>query len=689
MVFTINTKINSTAVSANDEFGSSVYIDGYYAVVGSPQENSGRGSIFIFKKREDGTWSFLKKFISPVSSENNFFGYRVAIQKNYIIVGEYGSNSSTGTIHFFRRLVEDEWVYISSQISPNNSVDDEFGKSIDIFNDYVVVGSPGSNSGQGLAYLFEIVNNILVLRKTFIVADVENNDNVGSDVTVNSNFVIVGSNGKNNNQGIIYVYYKDQGGEDQWGLFDSIISSDISDNDDFGISVSMDNDYLVVGSSNKTSENGEQFAGAVYIFKFITDQWYEIKKIVGKAETSSYEGNNFGSSVFIKGDYLVVGSPGARNSRGVVDIFYRKRGWQYIEKVVSSDGVSGDNFGVSVSIDNEDIIIGASLHDTSSVINSGAAYLFTNSTTVLRLGQEFNVNRKYVPSKASLYLKRVGNNLANYWTIYNDRKNVIDATNFYNLDQKLNKIIFDDRVDGYTGNGYMALANEPTLSILGGTSIHFGILEYPIKAAASDVFDIWLRCRSEESNTFQADILLDNIVVHQINDTVVESEWTWINRRIVLPDTKEHVFGIRLKEKGVILDKIYLDAEIIDEYEGESNTYYAYADGPFYTESPYLTLHLKVYHCKYDEYVLPDFSVPTAPLFIYDYKTTIEEVVHDDWYNFNINILDSRLGWDDTFDFYGNYFLVLSITGYSDTNLVFWQIVDNDEYMSLSSAIRI
>ena len=295
-----------------------------------------------------------------------------------------------------------------------------------------------------------------------------------------------------------------------------------------------------------------------------------------------------------------------------------------------------------------------------------------------------------------MYLKRIGDNSADYWIIYNDRRNVIDATNFSNLNQKSNKVIFDDRIRGYTGNGYMALANESPLPILENSSSNFGILEYPIKARFSDTFDFWIRGQSTGSTTFEADILIDGSITAQIRETVIQEQWLWFRKSIVIPDTKKHVLGIRLKEKGNLIDKIYVNVETIDEYYGELNRYNAYGEGPSYTTSPYLTLHLKVYNSgafvdEYDEYISSweSSSVPVSPLFIYDYKTTIEEVVQDDWYNFNTRILDRRMGYTHSFDFYGNYFLVLSITGRTDVNSISWQLVDNDEYMNLPSAIRV
>ena len=702
MVFILNTTSYSSSPALDEEFGFSVDTDGYYAVVGAPLKDSGRGAVYIFKKQDSGTWAFSRQLLSSNPQVNSFFGYDVAIDKNYIVVGQYGYDNggfvNAGAISFFRRTWGDKWNQEDFIVSPISSANEEFGKSVDINDNYIVVGTPGSNSNKGRAYLFEIESDYnLTQLSSFSEITSTLTNYAGYSVAVNSSFVSVGAIGNDNGKGIVHLYYKDQGGEDNWGLYDSLVASDGVNNDAFGSSISMSGNYIVIGAPDKMHSDGSAFAGAVYIFKFIEDQWYEIKKIVGYGETSTYESNNFGKSVYINNDYIIVGSPGARSSRGIVDVFYRKKSWDHLEKIVFAGGNSGDNFGCSVAMSDYDktIIIGAYAGDTPSVTDSGAISFYGDSTTTLRLAQEFSVNRNYVPTKASIYLKRIGNNLSDHWTIYNNIKNVIDATNFSNLTQRTNKIIFDDRISGYTGNGYMALANEDPLEIIGSSSNNFGILEYPIRAASADTFDLWIRCQSSESSIFESDILLDNHIISQINETVVEGQWEWVRKRIVIPDTREHILGIRLMGKGNLIDKIYLDAEDVDEYLGQENLYIPVGEGPSYTISPYLTLHLKVYSTsiedEYDEYTpsWQSFSVPVSPLFIYDYKTTREEVIQDDWYNFNIRILDSRMGYSNSFDFYGNYFLVLSITGRSDINSILWQLVDNDEYLSLPCAIRI
>ncbi len=290
----------------------------------------------------------------------------------------------------------------------------------------------------------------------------------------------------------------------------------------------------------------------------------------------------------------------------------------------------------------------------------------------LRLAQEFSVDGEFLPSKVTVYLKRSGNNSNNYWPILKYRKNVIDATNFSTITSTDNKVYFSDIINRFTGNGYMTLDRGPDPSIETNSSA-YSIINYPIRAIEADTFYFWMRVTSTESNNFQAEILIDGNISKTIN-TVVNNpsgdDWGWVSTTIVLPDTSEHILGIRIKENGGAIDKIYMDINDITPYD----------IGPDYSLSPYVTVHMKVYESN---------EKPTNQLFIYDYKNTIEDIIIDDWYNFNIKVMNGDYGYTKDSDFSSSYFLVMSTSGGNFDNFITWEMVSNDEYLSLQSAIRI
>ena len=102
-------------------------------------------------------------------------------------------------------------------------------------------------------------------------------------------------------------------------------------------------------------------------------------------------GDQFGWSVAIDGDTMVVGAYEKDSGKGAVYVFTRNTagnitsGWTQRAKLTASDGSANDNFGHSVSIDGDTVVVGAPEEDYSIaphqiVVNCGAAYVFTRDT---------------------------------------------------------------------------------------------------------------------------------------------------------------------------------------------------------------------------------------------------------------------------------------------------------------------
>ena len=274
----------------------------------------------------------------------------------------------------------------------------------------------------------------------------------------------------------------------------------------------------------------------------------------------------------------------------------------------------------------------------------------------VRLAQIFDMSDG-VPTKASLYLKRVGANGGLVFDL-SDGSFVIDATNFSELTQDDNKLAFDDRISGYTGNGYL-IAQQ--LSFSGD----WGRATYPIRTDNPGKKNLYLRVQSQVG-VFRASIFIDGERVVQLATAVAGPTWTWITTSFVLPDTETHDLSIRIEDHESAVDKVYIDEATASPT----------GDGPDYSVSPFVTLHLQVYEAT--------SSSPTDPLFVYAYKTTLAEVTIDDWYNFGIAPLDGS-----TAPYSGWYALVLSSTGSHPGNFVLWELVDNDEYLMLPSALKV
>src|SRR5258708_29406874 len=153
-------------------------------------------------------------------------------------------------------------------------------------------------------------------------------------------------------------------------------------NDWFGISIAVSGNTVVVGDFDA---NIETF-GAVYVYVKPSTGWANMTQVAKL--TSSDNGEGFGTSVAINDNVIVVGAANTSNFHalspgpGAAYVFVKPvGGWTdatETAKLTASDGQPGDAFGVSVSVSEPTIAVGA-FFATDSAGNSfpGKAYRFT------------------------------------------------------------------------------------------------------------------------------------------------------------------------------------------------------------------------------------------------------------------------------------------------------------------------
>jgi len=142
----------------------------------------------------------------------------------------------------------------------------------------------------------------------------------------------------------------------------------------FGQSVALSGDTALVGAPRSDT---------VYVFTRSGTVWSE------EAQLRAADGSQnaqFGSSVALLGDTAVVGARyatvGSNALQGAAYVFTRTAGvWTQQAVLTADDGAEGDQFGNSVALEGDTVLVGAWLADwgDSASTNRGAAYVFTGS----------------------------------------------------------------------------------------------------------------------------------------------------------------------------------------------------------------------------------------------------------------------------------------------------------------------
>ncbi len=368
-----------------DEFGKTVSISGDWAIVGAPMyddgDNANSGSAYIFKRDPDsGIWTEEIKLISSDTAAFDRFGFSVSISGVTAIVGAYYDGSNSGSAYIFQ-LDGGNWVEQGKLTASDAANADEFGISVSIDANIAVVGARGDDdrgNGSGSAYVYvkplsgwEDDNTETVKLRA---SDGLAGDQFGYSVAVSGNTVIVGAFSDDdpvNGSGSGSAYIFQEGAP--WLQKAKLTASDAEAFDNFGSSVAINGDTAIVGAWG--NDDAGTNSGSAYIFEKPGASWVDSTESVKIVASDATEGIAFGYSVGISSDLVIVGAHARRS--GCAYVFHRN-GFEWNEELKLTDldgGSFGDQFGFSVSIDQDTVIAGAN-NDNPGGDRSGSAYVY-------------------------------------------------------------------------------------------------------------------------------------------------------------------------------------------------------------------------------------------------------------------------------------------------------------------------
>jgi hypothetical protein len=349
---------------------------------GDDDSGANSGSAYIFARNGDNWTEMAKLIAGSEGGPGDGFGRSVSISGNYVIVGAYGDDAkgaNSGSAYIFVRSGND-WKTVDKLLATDGAAGDYFGQSVSISGDYAIVGARfdddnGYNSGSAYIFVRNGGNWTEIAKLT--ASDGAAGDNFGFSVSISGDYVIVGAYGWYYTAGTAYIFEKPSGGWTDMTETAKLSRSGGIIGGYFGVSVSISGDYAIVGAP--WDYGSVSSSGSAYIFMRSGGNWTEIAEL---AASDGASGDQFGQSVSICGGSAIIGANWDDNSSGSAYIFMLSRhsgNWNEMAKLTASDGTVGDNFGQSVSICGDDSIVGAALDAHSGTI-SGSAYLFKKST---------------------------------------------------------------------------------------------------------------------------------------------------------------------------------------------------------------------------------------------------------------------------------------------------------------------
>jgi hypothetical protein len=327
----------------------------------------------------------------------------------------------------------------------NTGYQDHFGQSVAVSGDTVVVGAPsegsqstgvngdqGDNSAgySGAVYVF-VRSGATWSQQAYLKASnteggISDGDQFGRSVALSGDTVVVGARGEDSNavgvngdqndnnasySGAAYVFVRNG---TTWSQQAYLKASNTDAWDEFGGSVAVSGDTVVVGAERESSgatgvdgaqgDNGTTYSGAAYVFVRYGTSW--LQQAYLKASNAGVN-DYFGHSVAISDETVIVGASGedsgaigvngdqgdTSGSAGAAYVFVRNgTDWTQQAYLKASNTDQLDDFGASVAVSGDTVVVGARAEDSNAVgVNgdqgdnsesvAGAAYVFVRMGT--------------------------------------------------------------------------------------------------------------------------------------------------------------------------------------------------------------------------------------------------------------------------------------------------------------------
>ncbi len=361
-------------------FGSSVSLRGDKAFVGAfaDEENGMRsGAVYEFSII-NGVWAEEAKIVEQSSFFGSGFGRVVDYYDGSLMVSSYGVGSRVDVVYLYRKL-NGAWSEVERFEAPEGgTLLDGFGRSISIFGDHLLIGMSHSpidhGAGTVLAYgksdfewsLEQVIHSDIGAAY----------DEFGKSVSVDGDWAMVGAHMDDDlmlNSGAVYVYKRQEGA---WQFTQKLIASDPGFFERFGYAVSIYGDRAVIGSVGSFGNNADH--GAAYVFEFNGfNHWIEVARL---EPLDSHVDNNFGNSVSLQLDRVLIGASKDDengNEAGAAYIFELKnKAWTQTAKLTSEFGAAGDHFGNAVDLGIDTAVVGAYTSDNVNGEEGGTVTIF-------------------------------------------------------------------------------------------------------------------------------------------------------------------------------------------------------------------------------------------------------------------------------------------------------------------------
>jgi len=313
-------KASNTALLAR--FGTAVVFDGTYIIVGAESVTVATrncnycGAVYVFTQDTISKKWVERQILVPNDITTTVFGIKLALAGSTLVV-----SGAAEVVFVFDRDSAGSWNQtqkLQARVFNFNSI---FGASVAFDGKHIVVGAPdfidtSANNKIGAVYVFGLSNGVWTEEQILHTSIPVTNSAFGHSVAVDGDTIVAGSPYSTTGAGSAYVFQQDtQTG--QWTQQPTLTAGIPGY---YGYSVAIQGDILIVGSTSETQTyNGTTIPGAgnAHLFtRSVADPVWTEKTLVRPVPTALDSGSEYGKTLNLQGENLVVGADGMLTNTG-------------------------------------------------------------------------------------------------------------------------------------------------------------------------------------------------------------------------------------------------------------------------------------------------------------------------------------------------------------------------------------
>jgi hypothetical protein len=322
-----------------------------------------------------GAWSQLGQLVPTTSNGFYAVGSSIGIDGDTIVVGSLpGFNQENAAAYIFTKPANG-WSNLHSVASLVVPSTAGWLSSVAIQGDTIVVGDSDGYYGPGTTYVFVKPAGgwtDMLPTATLSASDSMPDDYFGGAVAINGNTIVVGAEGAGNYAGAAYVYIKPKGGWADSTETAKLTSTDGQTYDFMGEAVAISGKTIVVGAGQK-----DPAPGKAYVFVEPAGGWASTTQTAELSDSNGYDG--FGVSVSVDADTILIGASDEYTGTGTAYIFSEPAGgWRNMTQSAQLSAAGGTyDFGAPVVLSGKTAVVAAPLRSYGPNIEEGGAYIFS------------------------------------------------------------------------------------------------------------------------------------------------------------------------------------------------------------------------------------------------------------------------------------------------------------------------